>query len=225
MHARFYNPQLGRFLGTDPVRGDARRPQSWNLLAYVANNPMNNTDPTGLLIMRTPPPVGMTVDEAGKYHATIEVTPLTSGLRWKYAPGPNTGLWGAGVLGRGLLTSIRDHYQARFEQNAAAGGILGTTGAVIDYIGLELVIPKNEFDLFLMALPVGKVLQTGGNVLKASTVKALGLSKGEAKAAIEALKRDLRLGNAFHETKILQNGDVVDAHTGQVLGNLYDYKP
>jgi len=47
MHARHYDPYLGRFLSVDPVLGDPARPQSWNRYAYVQNNPMRYTDPTG----------------------------------------------------------------------------------------------------------------------------------------------------------------------------------
>jgi RHS repeat-associated protein len=42
--ARYYDPDLGRFLQVDPV-GYA---DQWNLYAYVGNNPVNTTDPTGM---------------------------------------------------------------------------------------------------------------------------------------------------------------------------------
>jgi len=48
MHARQYNLNIGRFLSLDPVRGNPAAPQTFNLFAYVANNPVNFTDPLGL---------------------------------------------------------------------------------------------------------------------------------------------------------------------------------
>jgi Restriction endonuclease fold toxin 7 len=47
MHARYDNMNLGRFLSTDPVRGNPKSPQSWNMYAYVGNSPINRTDPAG----------------------------------------------------------------------------------------------------------------------------------------------------------------------------------
>jgi RHS repeat-associated protein len=46
--ARYYNSRLGRFMSGDPLGGDSGDPQSLNRYAYVRNNPINFTDPTGL---------------------------------------------------------------------------------------------------------------------------------------------------------------------------------
>jgi RHS repeat-associated protein len=49
MHARFYAPKSGRFLAPDPGQDwDMNQPQSWNLYAYVRNNPIVNFDATGM---------------------------------------------------------------------------------------------------------------------------------------------------------------------------------
>jgi RHS repeat-associated protein len=58
MHARYYSANAGRFLTVDPVAGYLIEPQSLNRYVYVANNPLNATDPTGRERLRKamPPP-------------------------------------------------------------------------------------------------------------------------------------------------------------------------
>jgi RHS repeat-associated protein len=45
--ARYYNPLLGRFIQADTIVQNTYDPQSWNRYAYVRNNPLKYTDPTG----------------------------------------------------------------------------------------------------------------------------------------------------------------------------------
>jgi RHS repeat-associated protein len=52
MHARYYDPNGGRFLSVDPVlalRRAMHNPQGWNRYSYVQNNPINRIDPDGRL--------------------------------------------------------------------------------------------------------------------------------------------------------------------------------
>jgi RHS repeat-associated protein len=49
--ARHFTSSLGRFMSPDPIGifvADPSTPQSWNLYAYVRNNPLNLLDPFGL---------------------------------------------------------------------------------------------------------------------------------------------------------------------------------
>ncbi|GEM_PF-6715931 len=49
MQARFYLPMYGRFASPDPARDQHfEQTQSWNIYSYVQNNPVMNTDPTGM---------------------------------------------------------------------------------------------------------------------------------------------------------------------------------
>ena len=49
LHARYYDPAIGRFLTPDPVPGAPTVPQTFNRYPYAANDPVNRVDPTGLV--------------------------------------------------------------------------------------------------------------------------------------------------------------------------------
>ena len=48
LRARYYDPSVGRFVSKDQWSGSMLRPQTQNGWAYVSNNPINQTDPSGL---------------------------------------------------------------------------------------------------------------------------------------------------------------------------------
>ncbi|WP_367903402.1 RHS repeat domain-containing protein [Paenibacillus sp. PL2-23] len=45
--ARYYQPEIGRFISEDTYKGDLWNPQSQNQFTYVHNNPLIYTDPSG----------------------------------------------------------------------------------------------------------------------------------------------------------------------------------
>ena len=47
MNARWYDPNLGRFMTQDTYQGTLDNPLSQNLYSYVMNNPVNMWDPSG----------------------------------------------------------------------------------------------------------------------------------------------------------------------------------
>ena len=48
LRARYYDPQIGRFIQRDPLTGSLQRPQTLNRYVYVHNRPCGFTDPSGL---------------------------------------------------------------------------------------------------------------------------------------------------------------------------------
>ena len=48
--ARHFSSAMGRFLSPDPLAGHLINPQSLNRYTYVLNNPLVNTDPTGMYV-------------------------------------------------------------------------------------------------------------------------------------------------------------------------------
>jgi RHS repeat-associated protein len=48
MRARYYNPEIRRFLSKDPVPGDISNPLSLHPYAYCESNPVSKVDPEGL---------------------------------------------------------------------------------------------------------------------------------------------------------------------------------
>lgn len=49
MKGRIYDPLLGRFLSADPLISNPAATQPWHPYAYVDNNPLRDTDPSGFL--------------------------------------------------------------------------------------------------------------------------------------------------------------------------------
>jgi len=49
MNARYYLPEVGRFISADTIVPEAENPQSYNRYSYVRNSPLNHIDPTGHL--------------------------------------------------------------------------------------------------------------------------------------------------------------------------------
>lgn len=48
--ARYYEPELGRFVSLDPLLGSLSSPQTTNRYVYCANNPETCTDPSGAIV-------------------------------------------------------------------------------------------------------------------------------------------------------------------------------
>ncbi len=47
MNARYYMPEIGRFISADSIVPEPQNPQSYNRYSYSYNNPVNYTDSSG----------------------------------------------------------------------------------------------------------------------------------------------------------------------------------
>jgi RHS repeat-associated protein len=65
LRARYYDPQLGRFLTADPFPGSLQAPETLNQYAYANNDPVNRIDPLGMQFW--PPPYRDPSLDTGKY--------------------------------------------------------------------------------------------------------------------------------------------------------------
>ena len=92
--ARYYDPQIGRFLETDP----AWYVDSMNLYAYVGNNPVNAIDPNG------EEAVGLKIEgqavagKGGKFSVEVSVDFKTGEIRASGSVGFRAGLRGKGSI-------------------------------------------------------------------------------------------------------------------------------
>jgi RHS repeat-associated protein len=50
LRARYYDPTTGRFISKDPVPGTLNSPQGQNGYSYAHNDPVNQTDPSGMFL-------------------------------------------------------------------------------------------------------------------------------------------------------------------------------
>jgi RHS repeat-associated protein len=101
MNGRIYDPLLGRFLQADPIIQSPYDLQSYNRYAYVMNNPLAYTDPTGY---------SRWTNFRDRYGKTI----LAIGVSVVLGPG---GYYGAWVGGSKVATAAAAGF--------AAGGIMG----------------------------------------------------------------------------------------------------
>ncbi len=96
-----------------------------------------------------------------------------------------------------------------------------TLAAYIDYLGLEIALPKSGKDL---GLQLAIMLVPGGKLTSKFeyAVKELELNPKLAKLAVEEAKRLTGRGGADNVLFDLTNGDIV-SKAGEIIGNLFDH--
>jgi RHS repeat-associated protein len=133
MHARYYDPYLGRFLSVDPGKDwDLQQPQSWNLYTYVRSNPVNRFDPTGRCGEKSsfigpreacdpegnkPKRKPRTAEPEPEGGPPVPV-PGAPDVGWKYNPNPNNGRKGNYGPKKPIKTKTGSQPSASWENDA-----------------------------------------------------------------------------------------------------------
>lgn len=123
LQARYYDPEVGRFISQDPIWGVMEDPLSQNLYAYCAGDPVNNYDHSGMLA--TPANVvGALIGAVGGYYlgnAIANYIGLQGWARWAGTAGTSLLL---GVVGWFSVPAIYAAVKAAIIWAISAGTLL-----------------------------------------------------------------------------------------------------
>ncbi|MCF1459083.1 MAG: hypothetical protein LPH21_16540 [Shewanella sp.] len=119
MNGRIYDPTIGRFLQADPHIQDPGNTQSFNRYAYVLNNPMSYTDPSGFFFKK----IGEFFKKFWKPIVAIVVTVATYGAASSWVASWSA-TWGTAAT---ATTSA----SLTAAGAAATGAIAGATGGFV----------------------------------------------------------------------------------------------
>jgi len=144
LRARYYDPELGRFISRDPVKGPLTLPQSQNPYAYALNNPVIYSDPSGLWYIDVGVSSGIIGPLGGGFGVQVNDqgwTPYVSG--------------GAVTPGKGItVTYSPDDPQQNSTTVNFAGNAIVAFSASYPYANGPVPVLSGEFAVGL-GIPVG----------------------------------------------------------------------
>ncbi len=201
---RAYDPYMSQWTTPDAYAGNVDDPMSQEPYMWNGNNPIEFSDPSGYCPEN--PTSQQLASDPSCTIITVHSHPSGQTTQEQLSGIPENPMQFIAAAIGGPEDEAADTAAEEFSEAAAKAA--------------------GESDAWqLLKRQAGKVLQTGGNTLRQSTVRALGLTRQEAHEATEALKKYNLLPPNYHFTKIMASGDVFDSETGEWYGNLYDFLP
>jgi RHS repeat-associated protein len=218
MGARYYNPQVGRFLSIDPKEADPSDLHSLNRYAYANNNPYRYVDPDG----REPHPI---VDMLFPRGDIVRTVGEAWGANIAYAVGA---LQGNEALKNVAIEGMRENVSGRDAVQAAAMLLSGRSGAASKGEGVApnfVVTPGGT------AFPVPKGAQGPVPVINPAGSQTGVAFKGGSGGAVDTRVDTIRImkptpprgGSPGYPNGYIKyensRGQGVDPLTGQTLPN------
>ncbi len=142
MNGRVYDPEIGRFLSVDPVIQTIEASQALNAYAYVWNNPLKYTDPTGMFLKKLFKKIGRFLKKHWKAIVAVVAAAITYGavVKWiAHAAGKAAaasmnslvGLTGSNIVSGFAYTSAYTAAAASWTTAAIAGAASGFVAGAI----------------------------------------------------------------------------------------------
>jgi len=160
MQARYYDPVMGRFLSIDP-KGfeDTGTPAMFGRYTYVGNDPVNKTDPTGMM-----PPEG-TVSDALRLGMSQQDAQGTSDAFTPASRGALIGMGAGAALGGAVVAGP-------VVASALVGAGVNSTVAGVAGAAISSGLVSAEVQTGIDVVNTGQV--NVGNTLKAGAIGAAG---------------------------------------------------
>ncbi len=149
--ARWYEPEVGRFLSVDPVQFREDNIFSFNRYAYANNNPFKYIDPDGREVvrvgfsLRAPELLGIVQDVLGR---EIKLSGVDFGVAWSAPNAKGEGEYDIGIYGSVLLNGegvdsgrIAATYSLSVDDGASVkdlAGIGGSTSIALGFSGASV---------------------------------------------------------------------------------------
>jgi RHS repeat-associated protein len=148
MNGRIYDPLVGRFMSADPFIQAPSMLQSYNRYAYVMNNPLNLTDPSGYWSLGgslrsignflTSPTVNNAFYAHRSMPGIVAVDNYVQRNRWAYTVGSYIAYYYAGSLGTALHAAYNARVSTGSADEAFTVGIVSlATSTAFSYVGAE----------------------------------------------------------------------------------------